>query len=92
MRVNDIHICGGAGCDEASGRVRLAGRAPGDWMGREVAAELQMEGERVQCSESQKQGMCITLPVPPAPRMVPGAEQKLRTSARLNRSIRHLFW
>ena len=27
--------------------MRLAGRAPGDWMGREVAAELQMEGERV---------------------------------------------
>lgn len=61
LGVSDIHIRGCAGCDESPERVRLAGRTPGDQMGREVAAELQMEGERVQCSEYQERGMCITL-------------------------------
>lgn len=46
MRINDIHISSSAvlaGCDEASGKVSLTGRASGDQAGRELASELQLE-------------------------------------------------
>lgn len=88
LGVSDSHIRSYAGCDESSERVRLAGRAPGDQMGREAdggggGTVFRVPGAR---------NVHNSLPVPPAPRMVPGAEQKLGTSATLNRSTGHLFW